>query len=102
MGRSLQCYILDGLRTLQGAIRRERPANQPALRPFTNLNHFYPVVERGDSRTHSAGGMRLGAAGIRSTEYGYTQNLYTVRIESRIPLVKVLESLEIGLLTIQF
>ncbi len=39
----------------------------------TNLNHFYPVAERDDSRTHSAGGMRLVAAGIRSTEYGYTK-----------------------------
>ena len=43
----------------RGAIRRGRPANQPALRPFTNLNHFYPVA---------------GAAGIRSTANGYTKS----------------------------
>ena len=31
----------------RGAIRRERPANHPALRPSTtNLTHFYPVAER--------------------------------------------------------
>ena len=33
MGRSLPCYILDGLRTLQGAIRRERPAYRSARPP---------------------------------------------------------------------
>ena len=30
----------------RGAIQRERPANYPALRPSTNLTHFYPVAER--------------------------------------------------------
>ena len=33
----------------RGAIQRERPANYPALRPSTNLTHFYPVAERSDS-----------------------------------------------------
>ena len=33
----------------RGAIRRKRPANHPALRPSTNLTHFYPVAERSDS-----------------------------------------------------
>ncbi len=33
----------------RGAIRRERPANHPALRPSTNLTYFYPVAERSDS-----------------------------------------------------
>ena len=39
-------------------------------------------------------GIGLGVAGNSSTEYGYTQNLYHVRTESKIPLLKVLESLE--------
>ena len=36
-------------------------------------------------------GIWLGAAGIRSTEYGYTQNLHNVKIEIKIQLVEVLE-----------
>ena len=55
----------------EGASRRERPVCRSAFPFLTNLNRFYPVAERDDSRTHSAGGMRLGAAGIRSTENGY-------------------------------
>ena len=39
----------------------------------TNLNHFYPVAERSDSCVNPAGGIDLVAAGIRSTEYGYTK-----------------------------
>ena len=32
----------------------ERPACRSAFRSLTNLNHFYPVAERGDSRTNPA------------------------------------------------
>ena len=39
-------------------------------------------------------GIGLEAAGIRSTKYGYIQNLHSVKQESKIPLLKVLESLE--------
>ena len=79
----------------RGAIRRERPAGQPALRPFTNLNHFYPVAgaRRKPSQSRWTG-LGAGAAGIRNTEYGYTQNQNHVKQESKIPLLKVLESLE--------
>ena len=31
-------------------------------------------------------GIWLAVAGIRNTEYGYTQNLYNVKIESKIQL----------------
>ena len=47
-------------------------------------------------------GIGLGAAGNRSTEYGYTQNPHNVKIEIKIQLVEVLEGLEIGLQAIQF
>ena len=39
----------------------------------TNLNHFYPVAERAPSAKIPLDGILLGAAGIRSTEYGYTK-----------------------------
>ena len=46
------------------------------LRPSTNLNHFYPVA--GDEARQQVAAVRIslaecgsGAAGIRSTEYGY-------------------------------
>ena len=38
--------------------------------------------------------MRLGAAGIRSTEYGYTKICTNEKQGAKIPLLKVLESLE--------
>ena len=55
------------------ANRRERPAIVPPLRFSTNLNHFYPVAERAPSAKIPLDGILLGAAGIRSTEYGYTK-----------------------------
>ena len=67
-----------GYTPCRGAIRRERPANQPALRPFTNLNHFYPVA---------------GAAGIRRA-YTATENQYHLNIGVKSPLIKVLEILK--------
>ena len=42
----LQCYIPDGLRTLQGRNPQGAPRKSTRFRPFTNLNHFYPVAER--------------------------------------------------------
>ena len=36
-------------------------------------------------------GIWLGAAGIRSTEYGYAPNQHNVKIEIKIPLVEGLE-----------
>ncbi len=62
--------------------------NDPRVIPpysTTNLNFFYPVAERDDSRTHSAGGMRLGAAGNSSTEYGYTKIRTTGKGEQKSP-----------------
>ena len=55
----------------------ERPACRSA-RPSTNLNRFYPVE----------------AAGNSSTANSCTQNSNKVKTGSKIPLVKVLESLE--------
>ena len=54
----------------RGAIRRERPAFQTALRPSTNLNHFYPVA---------------GAAGIRSTANGCIR-IGTTKSKGKNPL----------------
>ena len=68
--------------------------NDPCVVPplsTTNLNRFYPVAERDGSRTHSAGGMRLGAAGNSSTEYGYTKICTNEKQGAKIPLLKVLE-----------
>ena len=46
--------------------------------------------------------MRLGAAGNSSTEYGYTKICTNEKQGAKIPLLKVLEGLEIGLQAIQF
>ena len=48
------------------------------FRLLTNLNHFYPVAEKrqGNKLPPSQSrwtGLGAGAAGIRSTEYGYTK-----------------------------
>ena len=76
-----------GYALYRGAIRRERPAFHPTLRSFTNLNHFYPVAgERRQPSKSRLTGFCSGAAGIRSTEYGYTQNLHTVKTESQKPI----------------
>ena len=45
---------LMGYAPYRGAIRRERPAFQPTFPLITNLNHFYPVAERGGSRANPA------------------------------------------------
>ncbi len=81
-----------GFHLFRGAIRRERPAFHPALRPQTNLNHFYPVAgaRRKPTKSRSTG-FCAGAAGNSSTEYGYIQNLYNKKRGFKIPLVKVLE-----------
>ena len=49
------------------------PHSKPALRPLTNLNHFYPVAERAAvaALPIPLDGIGRGAAGIRNTEYGY-------------------------------
>ena len=52
----------------RGAIRRERPAFQPALRPSTNPNHFYPVAERSDSCPNPA--RRDLARSSRNSQHG--------------------------------
>ena len=58
MGRSLQCYILDGLRTLQGAIRREppayrsaRPARKTSAKPHPAQNPHLPDKQKLPHRT---------------------------------------------------
>ena len=67
----------------RGAIRRERPASRAALRPSTNLNHFYPVAgERRQPPKSRWSGFCSGAAGNRSTENGCTQNRYNVKIDT--------------------
>ena len=90
-GRSLQHLIFDGLyltvfALYRGAIRRERPANQPAFRSSTNLNHFYPVAgaRRKPSKSRSTG-FCAGAAGIRSTVYGYTKICTNQKEDSKSP-----------------
>ena len=47
-------------------------------------------------------GIGLVAAGNSSTEYGYRKIRTNKKQEAKIPLLKVLESLEIGLQAIQF
>ncbi len=56
----------------RGAIRRERPAFQPALRPSTNLNHFYPVAEMRQ-------GNKLPPHKSRSTGFGSQQPEFAAR-----------------------
>ena len=62
-----------------------------ACRFLTNLNHFYPVAERAPSAKIPLDGILLGAAGIRSTEYGYTKICTNKKQGAKIPLLKVLE-----------
>ena len=71
-------------------MKRNDPRVVPPQSP-TNLNHFYPVAERDDSRANSVNGIGLGAAGIRSMANGYTKNLYHKKKRVKIPLIKVLE-----------
>ena len=60
--------------------------NPPAAHQLTSC-HFYPVAgERRQPPKSRLTGFCSGAAGIRSTEYGYTQNLHTVKTESKIQL----------------
>ena len=56
----------------RGAIRRERPAFQPAFRPSTNLNHFYPVAEMRQ-------GNKLPPYKSRSTGFGSEQPEFAAR-----------------------
>ena len=87
-----QLLFSMGYALYRGAIRRERPAFQPALPLLTNLNHFYPVAgARRQPPKSRWSGFCAGAAGNSSTEYGYIQNSHHVRTESKIPLLKVLE-----------
>ena len=69
-----------GFHLFRGAIRRERPAFYPLFRFSTNLNHFYPVAERGASLSS------------RNSQHGIWlhQNLHNKKRGSKIPLVKVL------------
>ena len=57
MGRSLQHSIVKWFRTLQGRNPKGAPRIPPLPIHQLTFYHFYPVA---------------GAAGIRSTEYGYT------------------------------
>ena len=60
----------------------ERPAFPPLSDHQLTFYHFYPVAgaRRKPSQSRWTG-LGAGAAGIRSTEYGYTQNLYNVKTE---------------------
>ena len=61
----------------------------------TNLNHFYPVAERAAiaALPIPLDGIGRGAAGIRSTEYGYKKQ-HHLNIGVKTPLLKVLEILK--------
>ena len=74
-----------GFHLFRGAIRRERPAFYPLFRFSTNLNHFYPVAERAPSDKIPLVGILLVAAGIRSTEYGYTRICTTKKEDQKSP-----------------
>ena len=76
----------------RGVIRRERPSCRSAP-SSTNLNRFYPVAERDDSRANSVNGIGLGAAGNSSTEYGYTKTCTTKRKGQKSPWLKFLKVL---------
>ena len=85
----------------RGASRRERPAFHPAIRPLTNLNHFYPVAEKAQAPKS-----RWTGFGSEQPEFEARNMATSESAECRerieIPLLKVLESLEIGLQAIQF
>ena len=80
----------------RGAIRRERPAFQPAFRPPTN---FLPLLSGSGEKRQAVvqiplDGIWLVAAGIRSTENGYIRICKSPKKGVKIPLVKVLEILK--------
>ena len=62
--------------------------------PKVFFYHFYPVAERAPSAKIPLDGILLGAAGIRSTEYGYTKICTNEKQGAKIPLLKVLEILK--------
>ena len=64
-----------------------------SFRPDHQLTsyRFHPVAERAPSAKIPLDGILLGAAGIRSTEYGYTKIRTKEKQGAKIPLLKVLE-----------
>ena len=95
MGRSLQCYILDGLRTLQGRNPQGAPRIPTAIRHQLTSYHFYPVAGAKRKLSQSRWtGLGAGAAGIHNTANGCIQNPHNINIGVKTPLVKILESLE--------
>ena len=79
----------------RGAIRRERPAFHPSFRPSTNLNHFYPVAERGASRANPAGRDWAREQPEFATRQTATSKICTTQKQSpKSNWVKILESLE--------
>ena len=77
----------------RGAIRRERPAFQPALRPPTNFLPFLSGSGESASEQIPLVGIWLGAAGNSSTEYGYTKTCTTKRKGQKSPWLKFLKVL---------
>ena len=73
----------------------ERPVCRSAPDSNVTSYHFYPVAgaRRKPSQSRWTG-LGAGAAGIRSTEYGYTKICTNEKQGANIPLLKVLESLE--------
>ena len=65
-----------------------------ALCPLTNLNHFYPVAERGVSRANPA--RRDWSRSSRNSQHGIRlqKTLYNKKQGAKIPLLKVLEILK--------
>ena len=91
--------LLTGFALYRGVIRRERPAFHPSFCPPTN---FLPFLSGSGEKRQAVAQIPLdeiwlGAAGIRSTEYGYIQNLRKQKARGENPpclkFLKVLRKL---------
>ena len=86
MGRSLQRYILDGLRTLHGRNPQRAPRISSHPNQQLTFYHFYPVAERGVNRPNPAGrdwAREQPEIAARNTA---TQNPHRAKTESKAPL----------------
>ena len=94
----MSLLLPNALVLYRGAIRRERSANQPAFRPFTNLNHFYPVAGARQGGKPPPTKSRWTGLDAEQPEFvahkWLHKNLHNKKQGVKIPLLKVLESLE--------
>ena len=92
---SVECYSYCQKLSHSAGAQSEgsAPHSIPLFQSPTNLNHFYPVAERAAvaALPIPLDGIGRGAAGIRSTEYGYTKICTNKKQEIINPLLKVLE-----------